>query len=210
MDLFLDYWWLLLVGVLLVPVVAITLFSRWLGTRSALGFDDKVKAWDVFIKLVSALTVIGSGAVFIGKYFDQREHAAKQEADLRTAEFLQRKVAFATELHQQREKLFREAKLVASRLAYARVPADSDLRRFDELYLGDLIGVERHEGDVEKAMVRFRHKLYGEPIDPDAHIRQLALDLAKATGDELKISRDSLLLQHKAITDLVSTAAARK
>jgi hypothetical protein len=209
MDLFLDYWWLLLIGVLLVPVVAITLFSRWLRTRAELGFDDKVKAWDVFIKLVSALTVIGSGAVFIGKYFDQREHAAKHEADVRTAEFLQRKVAFDTEIHQQREKLFREAKLVASRLAIAKVPADSDLRRFDELYLGDLIGIEQHEGEVERAMVRFRRKLHGQPIEPDAALDQLVLSLATATGTELKASRDSLLVQHKKITELVSTGDRR-
>src|SRR5690349_21496788 len=102
MDWFQDYWWILLVGVLLIPVTGVTFFSRWLRTRAELAFDDKLKAWDVFIKLVSALTVIGSGAVFIGKYFDQREQAARQEANLRTAEFLRQKVAFDTELHQRR------------------------------------------------------------------------------------------------------------
>ena len=210
MDWFQKYWWMLLVGVLLLPVVAITLFSRWLRIRSGLAFDDKLKSWDVFIKLVSALTVIGSGAVFIGKYFDQREQSAKQEANLRTAEFLRQKLTFDTELHQRRQKLFAEAKLVASRLATAKVPADSDIRRFEELYLGDLIGIERHEGAVEKAMVRFRRKLFGgsnEPDDPP--LPQLALQLGTATGTELKVSQDSLLMQHKEITDLVS-ASVRK
>ena len=209
MDWFQKYWWMLLVGVLLLPIASITLFSRWLRTRSGLAYDDKLKSWDVFIKLVSALTVIGSGAVFIGKYFDQREQAAKQEANLRTAEFLRQKLTFDTELHQRRQKLFNEAKLVASRLASAKTPSDSDLRRFDELYIGDLIGIERQGGDVEKAMVHFRRKLYGGVNDPDKPLLQLALDLGTATGTELKISQDSLLLQHKEITDLVS-ASIRK
>ena len=126
MDWFQNYWWVLLVGVLLIPVAAITFFSRWLRTRAALAFDDKVKAWDVFIKLVSALTVVGTGAVLIGKYFDQREQLAHregqratQESNLRTAEFLRQKLAFDTERHQRRRKLFDEAKVTAARLATA-------------------------------------------------------------------------------------------
>lgn len=209
MDWFADYWWVLLVGVLLVPVAGITLFSRWLRSRTELAFDDKLKAWETFIKLVSALTVIGSGAVFIGKYFDQREQAAKQEANLRTAEFLRQKLAFDTELHQRRQKLFTEAKVVATRLATAAARADSDLRRFEELYGADLIGVEQHEGPVEAAMVRFRRKLRGDPGAPGDPIDQLALQLGTACETELKASQDSLLAQHKDITALVS-ASVRK
>lgn len=209
MDWFQDYWWVLLVGVLLIPVAAITLFSRWLRTATGLGFDEKLKAWDVFIKLVSALTVIGSGAVFIGKYFDQREQAAKQEANLRTAEFLRQKLIFDTELHQRRHKLFDEAKVIATRLATAKTPSDSDVRRFDELYFADLIGIEQHDGPVETAMVRFRRKLRGEPGARPDPIDQLALQLGIACETELKASQDSLLAQHKEITSLVS-ASVRK
>jgi hypothetical protein len=163
MDWFQDYWWVLLVGVLLLPIVALTLFARWLGTVTGLGFDEKLKAWDVFIKLVSALTVVGTGAVLIGKYFDQREQLAhreaqqaKQEANLRTAEFLRQKLAFDTGRHQRRRKLFDEAKLIATRLATAKSPAEADTRRFEELYWADLIGVEQLKGPVEAAMVQFR------------------------------------------------------
>lgn len=98
---------------------------------------------------------------------------------------------------------------MASRLATAKVRADSDLRRFDELYVGELIGIEQYQGEVENAMVRFRHKRYGEPIESDKPILQLALDLATATGPESRASQDSLLAQHKEITSLVS-ATVRK
>ena len=211
MDWFQDYWWMLLIGVLLLPLAAIMLFARWLGALAGLGFDDKLKAWDVFIKLVSALTVVGTGAVLIGKYFDQREQLAQreeqraeQEGRLRTAEFLRQKLAFDTEHHQRRRKLFDEAKVVATRLATARSPAEADVRRYEELYGADLIGVEQLEGRVEAAMVRFRRKLRGEAGAPPDPIEQLSLQLALACETELKTSQDALLEQHKAITALVS------
>jgi hypothetical protein len=209
MDWFQHYWWTLLVGVLLLPVAAITLFARWLRALTGLGFDDKLKAWDIFIKLVSALTVIGSGAVLIGKYFDQREHLAKQEASLRTAEFLRQKLTFDTQLHERRHKLFDEVKVIATRLATAKSPADSDRRRFEELYGADLIGVEQHEGPVETAMVRFRRKLRGDASAPNDPIDQLALQLGTACEAELQASENGLLAQHKEIATLVSASVSR-
>ncbi len=211
MDWFQDYWWTLLIAVLLLPVVAIALFARWLRTMVTLGFDDKIKSWDVFVKLVSALTVVASGAVLIGKYFDQREQVARQEelrgqqeSNLRAAEFLRQKLTFDTEKHQRRRTLLTEAKVVAARIANAKVPAAEDLRRFDELYDGDLIGVEQLNGPVEAAMVRFRGRLRGDAADPDEPFSLLALRLAHACETELKASEDELLEQHKAIAALVT------
>jgi len=203
--------------VLLLPLAAIMLFARWLGALAGLGFDEKLKAWDVFIKLVSALTVVGTGAVLIGKYFDQREQLAhreeqraEQEGRLRTAEFLRQKLVFDTDRHQRRQKRFDEAKVIATRLATAKSPAAADVRRFEELYGADLIGVEQLEGPVEKAMVRFRRKLRGEAGAPPDPIDQLALQLSTACETELKTSEDDLLAQHKVITELVSASIPEK
>ena len=106
---FQDYWWVVLVAVFIVPIVGIFAFARWLGAKTNLAFDDKIKSWDVFVKLVSALTVVASGAVLIGKYVDQREQADRQQAlrettesYLRTAEFLRQKLAFDNEVHERR------------------------------------------------------------------------------------------------------------
>ena len=214
MQWFQDYWWVVLVAVLLLPAVCIAAFARWLGTRSTLTFDEKIKSWDVFVKLVSALTVVASGAVLIGKYVDQREQAGRQQAvqdaresNLRTAEFLRQKLAFDTERHQRRRKLFDEAKVLAARLANTKTPAALDVRRFDELYDADLIGVEELAGSVEKAMVNFRRKLRGEPGAPGDELDQLALQLAHACETEIKTSEDSLLDQHKQIAALVTSAS---
>ena len=211
MDWFQQYWWILLIAVLVLPAIAIAVFARWLGAIAGLGFDEKLKAWDTFIKLVSAITVVATGAVLIGKYFDQREQVARreeqraeQEGRLRTAEFLRQKLAFDTERHQRRRKLFDEAKVTAARIATSKSAAAADVRRFEELYGADLIGVERLEGPVEVAMVRFRRKLRGEAGAPPDPIEQLSLDLGRACETELKASEDELLAQHKAITELVS------
>lgn len=211
MQWFQDYWWVVLVAILVVPLVSIAMFARWLRTTSGLSFDEKIKSWDVFVKLVSALTVVASGAVLIGKYVDQREQEGRQQAvreeresNLRTAEFLRQRLTFDTERHQRRRKLFDEAKVLAARLANAKAPAAPDVRRFDELYDADLVGVEQPGGDVEKAMVRFRRKLRGEPGAPNDDIDQLALQLAHACEMEMKASEDGLLDQHKAIAALVA------
>lgn len=214
MSWFQQYWWTVLVAVLLLPMAAVVLFARWLRTMPTLGFDEKLKSWDVFIKLVSALTVVGSGAVLIGKYFDQREQAARQqevrsqqESNLRTAEFLRQKVLFDTERHTRARKLLDEAKVIAARLANTTTPVPADVRRFDELYHADLIGIEQPGGPVEKAMVRFRRKLRNEPGAPEDPLDQLALQLALACETELKASQDELLAQHEKISALVTSSA---
>jgi hypothetical protein len=216
MDWFQHYWWTLLVAVLLLPIAAVALFARWLRTMVTLGYDDKIKSWDVFVKLVSALTVVASGALLIGKYFDQREQLAKQqefrsqqESGLRMAEFLRQKLAFDTERHQRRRKFFDEAKVIVARLANAKSPAAADVRRFDELYDADLIGVEQFHGLVEAAMVRFRRRLRDEPGSSAEQFDQLALRLAHACETELRASEDDLLKQYEAITALVTANSTK-
>ena len=213
---FQNYWWIVLVAVLTVPLVCVFAFARWLGTKPNLAFDEKIKSWDVFVKLVSALTVVASGAVLIGKYVDQREEADRQQAlrdtresNFRTAEFLRQRLAFDTDRHQRRRKLFDEAKVLAARLANTKTPTAIDVRRFDELYDADLIGVEQLQGPVEAAMVRFRSKLRGDANGPTDHIDLLALELARACETEMKASEDGLLNQHKAIATLVTPAAQK-
>jgi hypothetical protein len=213
MDWFQNYWWVVLVAILLLPVASVAAFARWLAGQPNLEFDHKIQSWDVFVKLVSALTVVASGAVLIGKYVDQRERADRQqsarderESNLRTAEFLRQKLTFDTERHQRRRKLFDEAKVIAARLANTKTPTALDVRRFDELYDADLIGVEQLQGPVETAMVKFRRRLRGEPGAPSDPLDQLALQLAHACETEMRTSEDGLLEQHKTIAALVTPA----
>ena len=211
MNWFHDYWWAVLAVVLTLPLVCVAAFAWWLERRPQLQVEEVVKSWDVFIKLISAFTVIVSGAILIGKYVDQQEQVDRQRAgqekkenNLRSAEFLRQTLAFDTERHQRKRTLFNEAKVIAARLANDASPTQADVRRFAELYDADLIGVERFHGEVEKAMVRFRSKLRREPDAPREGLEQLALQLAHACETELKESEDALLEQHKTITALVT------
>ena len=47
---FQDYWWVVLMAVLLLPVVCIAGFARWPGRGSTLTFDEKIKSWDVGVE----------------------------------------------------------------------------------------------------------------------------------------------------------------
>ena len=67
-----QYWWVILVGIIIVPLICITAFSLWLRRRSDVDLEKGVKCWDVFVKLISALTIVVSGAMLFGKYIDQQ------------------------------------------------------------------------------------------------------------------------------------------
>ena len=209
MEWFQHYWWAVLLVILASPVAAAMAFASWLKRQPGLQLDAGVKCWDVFIKVISAFTVIVSGVVLMGKYVDQQDHAERQrasqeqkETNLRTAEFLRQVLIFDTEAHQKRGMLFAEAKKIASRLANARSPAAADIQRFDELYDADLIGIEGRT--VEAAMVRFRRKLRNDPNAPGESLERLALELSTACKEELAASQAALLKQHETILALAT------
>ena len=152
----------------------------------------------------------------MARYFDQREAVARQEealsqqdGNLRAAEFLRQKLIFDTERHARRRTLLTEAKVLAARLANTTAPAAADIRRFDELYDADPIGVEQLGGEVEKRMVEFRSRLRGEAGSSNEPFNQLALRLATACENELKASEDALLAQDEAIAALVTPSPTK-
>ena len=210
-----EYWGAVLVAILLLPIVCSLGFWFWVRRHPAIDPELGVKSWDVFIKFVSALTVIVSGAMLFGKYIDERAIAdaavtaqAHRELALREAEFFRQKLAFETQRHDKKVKLLGEAKSVAARIASSTPPAPADVIRFEELFHADLIGMEKLQGPVEQAMVRFRRKFKNEPPVPDESLRTLSLRLSAAVEEELAESEAALLEQHRAITKLVSSTGS--
>ena len=205
-----SYWWTVLVLILLLPVVSAGGFALWISRQPNIDEKLAVEYWDVFIKLLSALTVTVGGAMLFGKFIDERAEAtaiaAKQssrELALREAEFLRQKLVFDTQRHDRKVKLLSEAKTVAARIVSTTADTAS-LTRFDELYQADLIGVEKPGGRVEKAMVRFREMHRNEPDAPATALEGLSLELSAAVEEELKESEAALLLQHEQITKLLA------
>src|SRR5438128_1097358 len=168
-----EYWWIILAAILIAPLICIAAFSRWLQKRPDVDLEKGVKCWDVFVKLISALTVVVSGAMLVGKYIDQQKIVESEkivqqrhEQDLRKAEFLRQELQFDTDRHTKKRTLFDEVKVLAAKLANSNSPDKASTDRFEQLYFGALIGVEKLGGPVEGAMVSFRKKLkklYGEP-----------------------------------------------
>lgn len=206
-----DYWWIILSVILVLPLIAIAAFSWWLRRRTDVDLENGVKCWDVFVKLVSALTIVVSGAMIFGKYIDQQKllegdksEQQRRELDFKKAEFLRQKLQFDTERHQRKRTLFDEVKGLAAKLANADTPDKVTITRFDEMYHASLIGVEKVAGPVETAMVRFRRKLKGLSEAPEDSLDQLALQISTACETELKESEDLLIEQYRQISELVT------
>lgn len=206
-----DSWGTVLVLILVLPVASAAGFWLWIRRQPHIDVESGTKAWDVFIKLIGALTVTVSGAMLFGKYIDERADAdraaaaqASRELALREAEFLRQKLAFDTQHHERKARLLGEAKTVAARIASSARPDPSSLTRFEELYHADLIGVEVPRGEVEAAMVRFRRKLRNDPEAPPDPLQSLSLQLSAAVENELRESEEALLEQHQTIARLLS------
>lgn len=202
------YWAWVLASIVIVPSMCVAAFALWMARVSTATGEVAAKYWDVFVKLISAFTVIFSGAMLFGKYIDQQKAVAAAEETravravaLRKADFLIQKLAFETKKHDLKTALLSEAKQVASRLANQTIPDPEMVLRFDELYLSDLIGIEVKGGDVERAMIAFNKRLKGETEKQS--LRNLSLSLSRAVTNELQASENAILEQHREISDLV-------
>ena len=208
-----EYWLVILIAILTIPLFCVVAFGLWLKRRQDIDLETGTKCWDVFIKLISALTIVASGAMLFGKYIDQQELLEKgrleqqrRESNLKKAEFLRQKLQFDTDKHQRKRVLFDEVKGLVARLANADPPDKASVRRFEEMYFGALIGVEEFNGPVETAMVQFRNKLKRLRRAPEDSLELLSLRLSKACEEELKSSEDSLIKQHAQISELLTAS----
>ena len=206
-----EHWGLILTAILVLPVLSVIAFALWMRRNPKADLETGAKAWDIFIRLISALTLTITGAMVFGKYIEERAAAdaalagqANRELRLREAEFLRQKLLFETQRHERKVKLLGEAKTVAARIASSATPDRASVTRFNELYQADLIGVEKLKGEVEQAMVRFRRKLRQENPIPDGSLEDLSLELSAAVETELKESEEALLEQHRAIARLLA------
>ena len=207
-----EYWSIVLLGILCLPLFSVAVFLYWIRKKQDITAEIKVKYWEVFIKLISAFTVIVSGAMLFGKYIDQqdsqasaRQYEVNRELALKEADFLRQKLNYDSERFVRAKVLLGEAKRLSANMASVDSPDDASLTRFDELYYADLIGVEKRAGKVEGAMVRYRKKLRNDAEASDKSLKQLSLELSHAVESELKEIEDNLLLQHEEIANLLKS-----
>ena len=190
-----EYWGAIIIAIIALPIISIIGFAIWMRRREMDDLEVGSKCWDVFVKLISALTVIVAGAAVFGKYIDQKEASEARSIEQKRLQRMSGHLEFLQKEYDRKRRLLREAARVASRLTNSDPPAQSDLVRFDELYFADLIGVETLQGKVEAAMVCFRRKLKendpskglaisGCPQHDTLHL--YSLDLSNAVKYEVK------------------------
>ncbi len=206
-----DHWWVVLAAILAFPMAFVALFAWWLRRHPNMNVENGVKCWEVFVKLVSAFTVIVTGAFLFGRYIDQQDGLHKQaqlherrELNLQKATFLRQKLQFDTDRQQRKRSLFSEASTLAAQLANRGANDRQARNRFDELYYAALIGLEEANGPVERAMIEFRNKLENESSSPEISFGQLSLRLSTACNVELEKSEAALFAQHEAIAKLIT------
>ena len=203
-----DVLWLILALILIVPIACVVAFGLWMRHQSIPSGDVAAKYWDVFIKLISAFTVIIGGAMLMGQYMQQQREISvleqartDRELALRQAEFLRQKIVFENANHERKKAYLGEAKVLVARLA-AQSNDPQSRQRFDELYYADLIGVEKTRGPVEQAMVAFSDLLLSEASAQD--LRDQSLVLSRAVETELKDSEDNILEQWRKVSNLIT------
>lgn len=186
------YWGLFFLLIVLLPCVAAGLFGRWLRRRADIKTEDSLKYWEVFVKVLGAMTVVVTGAFVFGKYIDQKAEAQRAESVKHEAAYLERRIDVAKKERAQKAELFKAATGAAVKLANAGDPKELALAsptraEFEQLYWASLIGVEEPGGPVERAMVQFRREVErragGTPGAETPHA--LVLTLAQACIAEL-------------------------
>jgi hypothetical protein len=127
------------------------------------------------IKIIGAMIALGGFLWGMFTYFDARKQEYETRRIEATRPFLERQL-----------QLYTEATQIAAILSTTTADsiAENSLRRFWELYWGELALVENDA--VEKAMVRFGQGLQND--DNKAQLQQLSLKLAHACRESLAVS----------------------
>jgi hypothetical protein len=193
-----QYLWVILIVIVLVPLVSILTFARWL-KRQSLDIEKTIKCWDVFVKLLSALTAVVAGAMVFGQYITEQSQLEQQRIDLQRKDFYKIVQQEKKELEAQRtatSELYKEVKAIVARLARSDDPAaqefQDDFKKFDEMYWANLIGIEGPT--VEAAMVRFRRAIerWLEEKEKPEDMMQLSLALSSACSEEIEDIDDQI------------------
>ncbi len=184
-------WTMSLAAIAVVPMLVTVLFAIRLKRTPDLTFDDKTKAWQVFISLITAFTAVIGGEIVIGKYVDEQARGERDRIAQSRRDRLHNQIQLLTEKKERKGRLYNNAKRVANALVNLDAKDLTSLTKgleraeFEQLYWGQLIGVESRR--VESAMVELRRALqsWSEDQNKPSGLEQLVLNLSQACADDL-------------------------
>ena len=184
-------WTMSLAAIAVVPMLVTVLFAIRLKRTPGLTFDDRTKAWQVFISLITAFTAVIGGVLVIGKYVDEQARGERDRIAQSRRDRLHNQIQMLTEKKERKGRLYNNAKRVANALVNLDAKDLTSLTKgleraeFEQLYWGQLIGVESCR--VESAMVELRRALqsWSEDQNKPSGLEQLVLNLSQACADDL-------------------------
>lgn len=202
-----DYWWLIFILIITLPITSAIFFGIWLRKQASVNLETGATCWDSFSKFITAFTIIFSGAMLFGKYIDQHQQIqatkiiqVERELVLREVDFLKQKLLFDEKKFESKRAMLNETKRVAASIAAGNQKAPM-LIRFEELYWGDLIGIQKPEGKVQEAMLNFRNQIKWP--NRNQRLDVLSRNLSEAIKTELEESEKAILEQYRHIADLM-------
>jgi hypothetical protein len=207
-------WFVLVVCIIVLPLLAVALFMRWIGRQTHLSFDEKTRAWGVLTALLGSLTVIVGGAMVVGKYADEQGRLRQAELQAQERESTQRARAVtsqqATRLqaeHDRLQRLYDATMTAATRLRalpagdIAALTSSTVRGEYEDLYWARLIGLE--SPDVEGAMVRYRELLVkweSSGVKPTEELGPAVLRLSTVCHEHLtSLQRQIAVLEERAV-----------
>jgi hypothetical protein len=204
------FWIAALSATAIVPLAASGGFACWLKRRSDISFDDKTKAWQTFISLLSAMTAIIGGLLMVGKYFEEQLALERTRVEHAEKEQLLQQISRLEPRLEQKRKLYQDASKAAITLVRLepteidKVGKSIDRLQFEQLYFGSLIGVE--SPDVESLMVDVREHLETwtktrQKPEP-AMLERAVLDLSIACDQDVKLDDAKIQALHKRLSEL--------
>jgi len=218
-----NYWDFILVGILLVPIVACVVFKLWLSCRKKMTLTEGAECWESFTKLISAFTVIFTGAMLVGKHIEQQSvsetnkrigqlelvkegiKSRYREQTLQMAKSVEREIDSLKKRNERNRILLTEASRAAATISIAiensETPDNEIYIRFMELYWADLIGVEGKE--VFDAMVKFEMRLRNRGEYLLVPLNYFALALSHAVENQLKEEDFEILKLRSKVNNLM-------
>jgi len=173
-------------GIVALTLVAAALFYVWVRRQEQLNHDQKLKAWEIFFKMIGTIAVIAGGMIALGEYLQERERYLAESIRQHDTEIEQRNHELNMRLFEETSDVYGELLDLTSKIAFAKKPDEELPREFNQLYHGRLMMVESVEVArlAREWQVRMR-SWQGSGQDEDLAI--LSLQLAAACRNHLQL-----------------------
>ena len=173
-------------GIIVLTLAATVLFYLWVRRQEQLGHDQKLKAWEIFFKMIGTIAVIAGGMIAVGEYLQERERYLAESMRQHEREIEQRDHELNMQLFEETSGVYGELLDLTSEIAFAEKQDEELPRKFNQLYHGRLMMVE--STNVAQLAREWQVRLEDwQGNGPDRDLAMLSLQLAAACRNHLQL-----------------------